>query len=88
MRPSPKFVNKLSGEFGLPDLIIDESSTSQNWYKQSLQPLKPTGQPKEGDRNFFVQGLMIGFVFLVLPIVTGTIMGGVYVACKVYSHWN
>lgn len=87
MRPSPKFVTRLPGELALPDLLIDKSSASQDWYKQSLQPLKTTGQPKAGDRNFFAQGLVTGFVFLVLPVATGTIVGTVYIARKLYSHW-
>ena len=86
--PSPKFVTMLSGEFRLLDLINDGSTMGQNLYRKSLQPLKPTGQPKEADRNFFTQGFVIGFAFFVLPVVTGTLIGTSYIARKIYSYWG
>lgn len=86
--PSPKFVTRLSGELSLLDLVKDGSTMGQNFYKQSLQPLKPTGQPKEGDRNFFTQGFVIGFTFLVLPVIAGTLIGTSYIARKLYRYWG
>lgn len=48
----------------------------------SRKPLKPTGQPPSGAWGFFEQGIVLGFVFYVLPITTLTLSGAGYVAWK------
>jgi hypothetical protein len=86
--PSPKFVTRVPGELDLQDIAAVGSKVGQTLYNTSLQPLRSTGQPKEGDGNFFLHGMLTGFVFLVLPLLTGTVVGTSYAALKVYGHWK
>ncbi|KEF62411.1 uncharacterized protein A1O9_00383 [Exophiala aquamarina CBS 119918] len=86
--PSPKFVTRLSGELDLQGLVREGLKMSQTLYNDSLQPLKPTGQPKEGDKNFFAQGMLTGFILLVLPLFTGVVVGTSYIVLKLYRHWR
>jgi len=53
----------------------------------SLQPLKPMGQPREGDMNFFLQGLRASFalyIYLPMTIAAVSIVG--YAARSAYRH--
>jgi hypothetical protein len=86
--PSGKFVTRLSGELNLQELVREGSKVGQTLYNDSLQTLKPTGQPKEGDKNFFAQGMLIGFIFLVLPLFTGVVFGTSYSVLKLYRRWR
>lgn len=60
----------------------------QDLYQAAVQPLKPMGQPKEGDMNFFAQGILAGFVFLVAPVVIGALASAGYAGTKLYRHWK
>lgn len=86
--PNPKFVTRVSGEFDLQELVQAESKLGQALYNQSLQPLKPTGQPKAGDKNFFAQGMLTGLILLALPLLAGTLAGTTYTIMKLYRHWH
>ena len=86
--PSPKYVTKVPGEFDLQELVQEGSKLGPTLYNQSLQPLKPTGQSKEGEKNFFAQGMLTGIIFLVLPLFTGTLVGTTYAIRKLYRYWT
>lgn len=85
---SPKFVTKLDGEIALQEVAQKDSKMGQTIYNRSLRPLKPTGQPKEGDGNFFEQGMLTGLILFVLPLVTGTLLGTSYLTLKLYRRWR
>ena len=86
--PSPQFVRPVTGEVKASEVLQADSNVEQKLYHDSLQPLKPTGQPKEGDRNFFVQGMWTGLVVCVAPVVIGTLFGTGFAAKKIYRYWG
>ncbi|RVX74926.1 hypothetical protein B0A52_01203 [Exophiala mesophila] len=86
--PSPKFVSRVSGEVDLREVAQKGSEIGKLLHQQSLRPLKPTGQPREGDSNFFQQGMLVGLIFLVLPVVTGSLIGTSYLTMKLYRRWR
>lgn len=75
--PSPQFVHPREDGLTLGDLTQDRSHSWEELYQSSLRPLKPTGQPKPGSMNFFAQGLLVGAVFYLLPIVAVAAGGSV-----------
>jgi aldehyde dehydrogenase (NAD+) len=73
--PSPQFVSVAVNELGAADVVEVETSTFKRWHQAARHPLKPTGQPPEGDVNFFVQGLRAALVVYVLPVVLIGVLG-------------
>ena len=65
--PSPQFIQPNGPEMSLENLRQEGLQPWEKQYVTALQPLKPTGQPKEGQGNFFKQGLIVGAVFYLLP---------------------
>ena len=85
--PSPQYVHPSKGAFSASELDRAFSKEANNFYQASLQPLKPMGQPREGEMNFFLQGLVASFVCYVAPVVLGTIAVGAYGSFKLYGHF-
>ncbi|KAK6373851.1 hypothetical protein LTS17_007820 [Exophiala oligosperma] len=77
--PSPQFVHPKEDGLMLADLLTGDSSrrSLDRLYQSSLRPLKSTGQPNPGSMNFFTQGLLVGAVFYLLPIVAVAAGGSV-----------
>ncbi|KAL6245154.1 hypothetical protein RBB50_007929 [Rhinocladiella similis] len=73
--PSPQFVHPGEGSLTLEDLAQDRSQRWEQLYRSSLRPLKPTSQPNPGSMNFFKQGLLVGAVFYLFPIIAVTASG-------------
>lgn len=86
--PSPKFVTLPIDEPNLQQLTSKSCKVVETMYDQSIKPLPETGQPKDGDRNFFAQGFLTGFVVLALPLLAGTVGVTTYIARKAYSSWR
>jgi hypothetical protein len=87
--PSPQFVHCSPGSTPVGELANRDSMAANGLLAASLQPLKPMGQPREGDMNFFVQGLKASFalyIYLPLTIAGGGILG--YGARTAYRHWR
>jgi hypothetical protein len=85
--PSPQFVHSSSGASSASELCRALSKETDNFYQASLQPLKPMGQPREGDMNFFLQGYVASFAFYVAPVVLGTIAASAYGSYKLYGRY-
>ena len=71
--------------------VIDVMKTplriSENLLKAALQPLKPTGQAKEGEMNFFVLGLRVGLGVYVLPVALTMVGGLAWGSRRLYQRW-
>ena len=74
---SPQFVRVGGLDLSLEDLRQDNSKDWQKRFSSALQPLKPTGQPKEGQVNFFAQALVVGTVVYALPVFIMAVAGSV-----------
>ncbi len=87
--PSPQFVHCLSGSTSF-DVTADKDSVAEDdLLTASLKPLKSMGQPREGDMNFFVQGLRASFaLFIYMPMTLAAIAIGTYGARLAYKHWR
>ncbi|KPI36600.1 uncharacterized protein AB675_4433 [Cyphellophora attinorum] len=84
--PSPQFVNVAANELGVADAVEVETRTYKRWHEAARSPLKPTGQPREGDVNFFVQGLRAAIVVYVLPVALIGIFGAGFMGKKALSY--
>ena len=82
--PSPQFVQLTSEAVGVTELMEERGHVSSKRLESALLPLKPTGQAKEGEMNFFVLGLRVAMVFYVLPVAITTLGGLAFGARKVY----
>jgi hypothetical protein len=82
---SPQFVHVRGLDLSFKDLRWDNAEEWQKRYSSALQPLKPTGQPKEGHANFFAQALVAGIVVYALPALAVAV-GGSAVAIKYFRQ--
>lgn len=85
--PSPQFVHSTPGSIDVQALANSDSTAADRLLAASLRPLKPMGQPRAGDMNFFVQGLKASFalyIYLPLTIAAGGILG--YGARSAYRY--
>lgn len=85
--PSPQFVHPKNAGLSPGALTQERSQLWEQLYQASLRPLKPTGQPVPGSMNFFAQGLVVGVVFFLIPIVAVTASGSV-VLLKHLWRWR
>ena len=82
--PSGSFAEPVSGE--LKASQIGKLDLVERTYETALRPLKPTGQPKEGDKNFFAQSILVGMIVYLSPIAIGTLAGAGYLGVKLYNR--
>ena len=86
--PSPQFVRDSQGALSVQELVEDGSTAASDLLTASLQALSPTGQPREGDMNFFAQGLRASFalyVYLPMTVAAAAFVG--YGGRYAKRHW-
>ena len=81
--PAPQFVKAAQSDTNASCL---GDKMFEVLYQTSTRPLKPMGQPKEGDKNFFAQALLTSYVFVVSPIIFGSGVGVGYLGIKLYGR--
>ncbi len=82
--PAPQFIKAPPSDTNASS--SRDTKFEEQLYNASIQPLKPMGQPKEGDMNFFAQAMLTSYVFVVSPLVIGSIAGAGYLGMKLYGH--
>ena len=55
-------------------------------YDVSVQPLKSTGQPKEGNKNFFTRGMLVALGYLLTRGSAVVLTGVRYVGLKDWQY--
>lgn len=76
-----------SSVIGLEDLSNPMSKTLQILRKREAQPLRETGQGPGTAIGFFEQGIIVGALFIVLPVVSVVGYSGWVLTRKVFLHF-
>lgn len=66
--------------------MIANSRILLKLYDVSVQPLKSTGQPKEGDMNFVTRGMLIALGYLLTREAAVVLTGVRYVGLKEWKY--
>lgn len=82
--PAPQFVKPPPNDTNTSS--FRDKKFDEHFYNASVQPLKPMGQPKAGDMNFFAQAMLTSYVFVVSPLVISSIAGAGYLGMKLYGN--
>lgn len=77
-KPRPTLIASKTSRLDLEDLSNLQSSKLQSFALQETRPLRETGQGSGTSIGFFEQGIIVGGVFIVLPVLS--ILG--------YSSWT
>lgn len=86
--PSTQFVDSSPKIPSVEDLVGTGSTGVSTLLTTSLQALKPTGQPREGDMNFFAQGLRASFIlYIYLPMTVAIVAVAGYGGKYARRHW-
>ncbi|KAJ9615475.1 hypothetical protein H2200_001550 [Cladophialophora chaetospira] len=86
--PSPQFVKRNPVIPSVEKLVESGTAIPAALLAASSRALRPTGQPREGDMNFFAQGLRASFVlYIYLPMTVAAAAIAGYGGRYAYRHW-
>jgi hypothetical protein len=86
--PSTQFVDHSTAVPSAEDMAGTDAMKTSMLLTKSLKAMKPMGQPREGDMNFFAQGLRASFVlYIYLPVTVASVALAGYGAKYARRHW-
>lgn len=87
-RPRPEIIEPIDGSnIGLEDLSNPMSPRLRLLQQRESQPLRETGQGPGTSIGFFEQGIIVGALFIVLPVVSVVGYTGWVFARKFVQHF-